>query len=92
MTITQTVKIRASHRITLEVPREVPVGATARLELAWFPRKEPDSSLDDALEKIWALCKDAAISVDSFREERRRDTELEETRYQRFFSRAGDGA
>jgi hypothetical protein len=72
MTVTQTVEIPADRRLTIDVPREIPAGATARLELAWFPCKKPDSNLDDALEKIWALCKDAPISVDSFREERRR--------------------
>ena len=37
MTITRTVEIPADRRITLEVPREIPAGTTARFELIWFP-------------------------------------------------------
>jgi hypothetical protein len=44
------------------------------------------NSLDTTLEKIWALCKDAPITVDSFLEMRRRDNELEENQYRHLFS------
>jgi len=91
MTIEQTIKIPADHRLTIDVPREVPVGATARCEIHWFPRKEAINNLDAALEEIWALCKDAPVTVDSFLEERRRDNEMEEERYRQFFSKSGDG-
>jgi len=37
MTITQTIEIPADRRITLEVPREVPAGATARVEFKILP-------------------------------------------------------
>jgi hypothetical protein len=40
MTITQTVDIPADHRITLEVPREVPPGRTI---LAFTPARGPDT-------------------------------------------------
>ena len=40
MTITQTIEIPASRVVTLEVPPEIPVGATARLELVWPLHKE----------------------------------------------------
>ena len=36
MTITQTVEIPASHRLTIDVPREIPVGPTV---LAFTPAK-----------------------------------------------------
>ena len=38
MTITQTVDIPASRRLTIDVPREVPVGRTV---LAFTPAAEP---------------------------------------------------
>ena len=43
MTITQTIEVPASRRITLEVPREIPVGTTI---LAFTPAstKEADSA------------------------------------------------
>jgi hypothetical protein len=37
--------------------------------------------LDQTLAKIWALCKDVPISVDSFLEERHAETEAEEAKY-----------
>ena len=42
MTITQTVEIPASHRLTIDVPREVPAGATARFELKVIPFAKRD--------------------------------------------------
>jgi hypothetical protein len=86
----QTVEIPADRRITLEVPREVPSGATARFEIRWFPQEKEVSSLDAALEKIWTLCKDSSITVDSFLEMRRQDKELEENQYRQFFSNSGE--
>jgi len=90
MTITQTIEIPASRRITLEVPSQIPVGATARFELVWSPLKAQNNSIDIALEKIWNLCKDSSITVDSFLEMRRHDNELEEKQYQQFFSGNGN--
>ena len=56
MTITQTVDIPESHKLTIDVPREVPAGATARIELVWPIRPQADdvyagipSKLDDDL-------------------------------------------
>jgi len=91
MTITQTVDVPANHRLIFDVPREIPVGATARCEIHWSPRKEAVNNLDAALEEIWALCKDASVTVDGFLEERRRDNEIEEARFRQFFSKSGDG-
>jgi len=91
MTIEQIVEIPADRRVTFEVPPEIPIGATARFEIHCFPQKEAVNSLDSSLEEIWALCKDASVSVESFLEERRRDNELEEGRYRKFFTKSGDG-
>jgi len=35
MTIEQTIEIPANRRIIFEVPSQVPIGTTARLELVW---------------------------------------------------------
>jgi len=45
MTITQTVEIPSSHSLTIKIPREVPTGATVRLELKIIPfeKKEEKS-------------------------------------------------
>jgi hypothetical protein len=37
MSITQTVEIPASHKLTIDVPLEIPAGTTARVELKIFP-------------------------------------------------------
>ena len=86
MTITQTVEIPADRRITLEVPPQIPAGTTARFEVIWFPINKTANNLDTALEKIWTLCKDTSITVDSFLEMRRHDNELEENQYRQFVS------
>ena len=86
MIITQTVEIPADRRITLEVPREIPAGTTARFELIWFPVKKPVGNLDAALDTIWTLCKDAPLTVDSFLEDRRKDNERDENRYRQFLT------
>jgi hypothetical protein len=93
MTIEQTVTIPADHLLHLDfkVPPQIPAGATARFELFWSPQKEKADSLNAALEKIWALCKDSSVTVDSFLEMRRRDNELEENQYRQFFSKSGNG-
>ena len=90
MIITQTVEIPADRRITIEVPREVPTGTTARFELIWFPVKKTDGNLDATIGKIQALCKDAPITVDSFREERRKDNERDENQYRQFLADFGE--
>jgi len=90
MTIEQIVEIPADRRITFEVPPEIPTGVTARFEIHCFPQREAVNDLDSSLEEIWALCKDAPVTVDSFLEERRRDNKLEEERYRQFFPKSGD--
>jgi len=90
MTIEQIVEIPVDRRVYFDVPREIPVGATARFEIHWSPQKETVNNLNAALEEIWALCEDAPVTVDSFLEERRRDNEMEEERYRQFFSKSGN--
>jgi hypothetical protein len=46
MTITQTVEIPASRRLTIDVPCEIPVG---RVILAFTPAAEPKAADDDGL-------------------------------------------
>jgi len=86
MTITQTIDIPADRRITLEVPREIPTGSTARYELVWVPLNKTTNNLNTTLEKIQNLCRNSSITVDNFKEMRRNDNELEEKQYKRLFS------
>ena len=86
MIIEQTVEIPADHRLTIDVPPEIPAGTTTRFEIHWFPQKKSPNSLDAALDKIWELCKDSSLGVDSFLEMRRQDKELEESQYRQLFS------
>jgi len=55
MTITQTVDIPASHRLTIDVPREVPAGPTV---LAFTPAKKP------AIERTPDRRSEPALSAD----------------------------
>ena len=53
MTITQTVEIPADRRITLEVPHEVPTGATARVEFKVIPFvKKDEKTASSGLPKL----------------------------------------
>jgi hypothetical protein len=61
MTITQTVDIPASRRLTIEVPREVPTGATI---LAFTPATAPQSSR--SWRDMQGCCKGQPGSVDEF--------------------------
>jgi hypothetical protein len=101
MTITQTVDIPDSHRLVIDVPREVPAGRSvltfspkAEQELAkgsWFSRAKgmykTKEEIHAALGTIQEICKDAPISVDGFLEMRRQEKDIEEKRYQQFISR-----
>jgi len=52
MTMTQTVEVPASHRLTIDVPREIPAGPTV---IAFTPAKKPagktNRTLEDALRR-----------------------------------------
>jgi hypothetical protein len=89
MVIEQTIEIPESGILHLDIalPSPHPTGA-ARLELAITPAgKDHPQSLDQVLEKIWALCEGSRLSVDRFLAMRREDTELEEAKFQRMFHR-----
>jgi hypothetical protein len=77
MTLTQTIEIPENRWI--RVPQEVPTGSVI---LTFKPvEKQPrmkKSDLDALIGEIQAICKDAPISTETFREERRRDLELEQ--------------
>jgi hypothetical protein len=85
MTLTQTVEIPANRRITLDVPPQIPTGATAQLELIWFPQKKKPYDFKASLQKIRELIKDDPISTETLREERRRDLELEQQKNIRLY-------
>jgi hypothetical protein len=71
--------------LDIALPSPYPTGA-ARLELAITPAVEEHlQSLDQTLERIWALCDGSSLSVDRFLEMRREDNELEEAKYRRMF-------
>jgi hypothetical protein len=84
--IEQTIEVPASHRLTIDVPREIPTGTTACFKVIWFPVQKAVNNLDAVLEKIRNLCKDSSITVDSFLEMRRHDNELEENKYRNFIN------
>jgi hypothetical protein len=79
MTVTQTVDIPESHRLVIDVPREVPAGRT----ILFF---KPDTETFDpvkgreAIEKCSGLFKRMGINLssDEFLEMRWKDKELED--------------
>ena len=90
MTITQTIKVPADRRITFEVPPQIPAGEIARFEIIWFPVRQTINSLDETLTEIQELCKDIPVSMNSLREERYRDMELEEAKWQKYSAGLGE--
>jgi hypothetical protein len=86
MTMTQTIKVPNDRQIILDIPPQILAGETARFEVIWFPVKKTVNSLDTTLNVIWELCKDIPISVESLREERRRDLDIEEAQYKELMS------
>jgi hypothetical protein len=86
MTIQQTVEIPASHRLTIDVPKEVPAGKASIL--LFFDNSDSASATGKAPEK-WAnpllgLAKDSELTVERFMEMQREDlafeTELDKRR------------
>jgi hypothetical protein len=95
MTIEQTVEIPASHRLTFEIPRDIPEGRakvalTIDLTTEGAEQNGAYSGFDAALAEIRELCKDSKLTVDSFLELRRKDLELEEAKYRRMFHKDKD--
>jgi hypothetical protein len=99
MTMEMNVDIPASHRLTLEVPREVPEGKAKVVFTPlsdtntddWKPGSvkfsphRPRLTHEEALERLWARGANSKSSVDKLLEERREDLEHEEAKYRRLF-------
>jgi len=58
MAITQTIEVPADRRITLEVPREIPTGATARVEFKVIPFPVKDENTASPTSSKLRLSKD----------------------------------
>jgi hypothetical protein len=88
MIIEQTINVPANHRLTIEVPQEVPAGRTI---LTFTPAPGGETvSIDELTRELRELCKDSTLTVDSFLEMRRRDSEIEVSKYRQMFHRDGD--
>jgi hypothetical protein len=75
MTIQQTVEIPASHRLTIDVPREVPAGKASIL--LFFDNSDTTPSTGKTPEKwvnpLLGLAKDSKLTVERFMEMQRED-------------------
>jgi hypothetical protein len=85
MIIEQTIEIPASRRLTIDVPPEIPAG---RVVISFTPEllapsMTGTSPVRETLRSIWAICKNAPITVDEFLAERSRENEREEAEYRR---------
>jgi hypothetical protein len=81
MTIEQTVEIPANYRLSLELPRSIPVGAKARIEINIPTIEEPSQSgLEGAKPErsFRGILKDRGITLERFREMQQEDIELEQ--------------
>jgi hypothetical protein len=90
MTIEQTIDIPASHKLTMDVPQEVPEGkakvaftpltaGTVKPGVIFNPANlaKPRLSHEEERDRIQALCAGSKFTVDALLEERRRDLERE---------------
>jgi len=89
MSITQTVEVPSSHRLIIDVPREIPTGPVV---LTFTPQTTPKNECfgsnppfdpvkaREAIENCSGLAKRLGVnlSVDEFLEMRRKDKELED--------------
>jgi hypothetical protein len=94
MTIEQTVKIPENRRLTIEVPREIPVGEAI---LTFTPKsvepankKNAQVSLKEAIETACNLAKNSRFSSEALFEERRKDRALDEAQFRRLFPKGGE--
>jgi hypothetical protein len=77
MTIEQTVEIPVDHRLTVEVPPEIPSGRI-RLELKFTPEYEPQKTAPGAwINPLKGLCKGSKLTLERFKEMQRADSKLE---------------
>jgi hypothetical protein len=94
------VDIPASHRLTLEVPREIPEGKAKVVFtpvsdeaeddpkshiVKLFPDRKPRMTPQEALDRMCGMFEGAKFSSDTLREERNADLEREEAKYRRIF-------
>ena len=89
MTIEQTIEVPVSHRISLDLPLELPVGK-AKITITSQPEKTITNAYE-AVEKLRGLAKrmGSTLTVDSFLEMQQEDIRLEEEKYQRLFHGKG---
>jgi hypothetical protein len=85
MSVTQTVEVPASHRLTIDVPREIPAGPvilTFTPKSGGFGSNPPFDPVKarEAIERCSGLAKRLGINLssDEFLEMRRQDKELED--------------
>jgi hypothetical protein len=80
MTIEQTVEIPANYRLLLELPRSIPTGVKAKIEIN-IPAIEESSQSDLAGAKpaksFRGILKGRGITLKRFKEMQREDMELE---------------
>jgi hypothetical protein len=90
MTFEQTVEIPENRRLTIEIPREFPVGAAI---LTFSPKpaspadKATQARLQETIEKLQNLAKDFRFSSEVLFEERLKDREMDEAQYRRLFQK-----
>ena len=82
MGVTQTVEVPVSHRLTIDVPREIPAGPIIIdfRPVAELPRGMTAQEAMEAIENCSGLAKRLGINLssDEFLEMRRQDKELED--------------
>jgi len=90
MTIEQTIEVPVSHRISLDLPLELPVGK-AKITITPQPPEKPTTNAYEAVEKLRGIAKrmGSTLTVNSFLEMQREDIRLEEEKYQRLFHGKG---
>ena len=81
MTIEQTVEIPASHRITIDLPPELPAGK-AKVELTITPETMPKEKTVRPLASFAGIDK-GRDTMDAYFARKRADKEREDTQYER---------
>lgn len=78
MLMEQTVEIPVNHRLTLDIPAEIPAGK-AVLELKFTPLCESHRQTGETwVNPLKGICKDSKMTLERFRETQLADKELEE--------------
>jgi hypothetical protein len=85
MTFEQIVEIPENRRLTVEVPREIPVGPTILTLTPQAAFSADRRSARKAIEKCRGIAK-GILSSDEIIAMRRKDKELEDMQYRRLFS------